>query len=105
MDRCISFVNALSKGKKNDYRTHNAFLNYANDYYDRIGLVNMNTIVRKMAHANNYGNKFKCRQKIEKMASYYSDCVAWVHTFSQKYVLKSPWDGSSKLVNNTMHVL
>ena len=62
VDRWISFTCVLSEGKKNDHLACNAFLNYTNDYYDRTGLVDINIIVRRIPHAYDCANQFKCLQ-------------------------------------------
>ena len=75
VDRWIAFINTLSKGKKNDHCTCNAFMKCTNEYCEQSDLIGMSTTKLKIAHAENCGNQFKCRHNFDYISQRHNESV------------------------------
>ena len=95
----------IRKRQKNDRASYNSFLKHTNEWCENSGLVNMNDIKHKVAHADNCNGQFKCRQNFVRLLSKSSSSTTWTHKFAQKYGFKGPWDGTSKLIKNAINKL
>ena len=102
-DRWIGFIDTLSKGKKNDYTTHHAFLDYILGWYIQNSEINIDAIKNIIVHTDNCPTQYKCRQNFnlnEQLSNKHK--VTLVHKFAQKYGFKGPWDGTSKLIKSAI---
>ena len=102
-DRWIGFVDDSSCGKKNDHVAHNAFLNHIMDYYSDHASINTHHLKCRVIHNNDCGAQHECLKNFLKLTKN-SDThkCTYAQKFAQKYGFKGEWDGTSKLIKNTI---
>lgn len=105
-DGWIAFAGAQSKGKKNDYVAHHAFLDCILSRHEQNSEVNFDMLKYILVHADNFPTQHKCRQNFnlnEKASTKHS--ITIIYKFDQKHGFKGPQDGSLKLIKNAISKL
>ena len=104
-DKWVFFMDTLSKGKKNDYVTHNANLLHIIEYYDKINEENGNQRLKNnVIHSDQAPTQYKCNKNFIKIATFSREHnnSRIIHKYAQKYFFKGSWDSFSKTVKDNI---